>query len=72
MRRLEKVLDKMGSSHRRHILKEVASKERNVDSDVIARIALDEIDELEQKLDKALTNAYTIEMTASPPRKKGE
>lgn len=42
----------MGSSHRRRILKEVVSKERTIDSDIVARIALDELAELDDKLDR--------------------
>ena len=40
----------MASSHRRLLLKQVASSEREMESDVIARIALDEIAELDDKL----------------------
>lgn len=42
----------MASSHRRKLLKECASRERELASDVIARIALDEIQELDNKLDR--------------------
>ena len=42
----------MASSHRRKLLKECADGERKMESDVLARIALDEINELDDKLDK--------------------
>lgn len=37
----------MNSIHRRKLLKEVANKERNMESEVLAIIALDEIAELD-------------------------
>lgn len=44
----------MASSHRRKLLSEVANREREMESDVLARIALDEITELEAKINEML------------------
>lgn len=46
------MIDAMSSSHRRLLLKQAASKERTIDCDVIAQIALDEIKELDELVQK--------------------
>jgi hypothetical protein len=47
----------LDSNERRTILRHVASGERNVACDVVARIALDEVNELDRKLLET-TNDY--------------
>ena len=50
----------MASTHRRHLLHQVACREREMDSDVIARIALDEITELDNKLSNQLDKSIPV------------
>ncbi len=48
------MIDKMASTHRRKLLREAASGERVIASDIIARIALDEIEELDATINRFL------------------
>jgi len=58
----------LDSQERRAILKGVASGERNVACDVVARIALDEINELERLLKEYRSNPMS-KLTTSDIRK---
>ncbi len=55
-------IDRMASTHRRKLLSECASGERSMESDVIARIALDEIDELDTRIESLVKTTFEINL----------
>jgi len=66
------MIDKMASSHRRMLLKQAASGERELASDVIARIALDEIAELDDQITILKTEqAASLKLYRSTTTMKG-